>query len=263
MSERSVVVSDLHGHDEKFRKIVGYYGEDMHYVINGDMYDRTGGIINLMDMIRDLDADVNLGNHEYVLLGAVDDIDPERREAWQTTWLGFHKDGEGGYEDRTLDAYGLKRYTDNEDTAKRMRDRLNSHGHLAMLKEAAMYYEDDLVLAVHAGLRPEQTWVEQQRELDALAAAASARTYPTAPDQLFRGFLSGIMGTPRDLRKPLVTGHIHMDKPEPEQRRWPRDSRFPRRVLLASHLPAPANHPAFAYETWSGKVRGFTGDGVI
>lgn len=247
-----LVVSDLHGNDRKFGQIVNHYGEDMHYVVNGDFVDGAIGTKRLMSMFDNLDTTLIRGNHELVLMAALLDENPETRESWQDLWLGTPDFS--GYEHNTLESYGLERSEEPSETAIILRETMHKLGHLALLKQTQMYYETENLLVVHAGLNPVITWQDQRKYLDDIDANVSAGIFEEEPEQLRSFLLSKTVGTPKDLDKTLVTGHTHTNK-SAEERRWPRNTRFPSRVFLASHLRGGA--PAFAYESWSGRVKAF------
>jgi hypothetical protein len=255
MYEKSVIVTDVHGNDEKFRQVLNHYGEGMHYIINGDSIDRGLGTPRLLDIFMDLNVDMVMGNHELVMLGALTDDNLERRDAWQQAWLGRDVQGNGGTEYNMLSAYGVKKQPERADTAELLHEKLARLGHLALLKNAQWYYEDDSVISIHAGIDPIQSWQTQKRYLDSVAALAQANLFPVEPEQL-RSFRMARSATlPRDIAKPVITGHEHRRHLNAEERRWPRHTRYPKRVFLASHLPD--GDPLFAYETWTGQVRDF------
>ncbi len=69
------VVSDLHGQYEAFEeglKVIGFNDDDELYVI-GDAVDRGfGGIKILLEIKRQKNMDLIIGNHEFMMLNAVD-----------------------------------------------------------------------------------------------------------------------------------------------------------------------------------------------
>jgi hypothetical protein len=242
--DRSVVLSDIHGHADKLREAVSWYGENMHYVINGDMIDRGPDTKETLNILSDIDASLLLGNHEWALLGALDDKDPSRQAAWQEVW--------SGYESGTLAAYGHDR--SQPENLLRFRDILESVGHIALLRSAGLYYESADMMVVHAGLDSRQPWADQKAALEALDDARSASQFDSEPPQLFSHAYASDWKRPRDLGKTLVTGHHHKRGPA-RCRTYPAGDKMPERVQLASRLTA--GDPLFAYESWSGEIIGF------
>lgn len=251
MSE-TVVVSDLHGQAEKFQDVVRHYGDSAHYVINGDVFDRGPDTKGVMDIIKDLDHDFILGNHEWVLAGALSDVDSVRRKAWQQMLLSNTK--RQRYEMNVLSSYGLPEYSHHEDTAKALKEKLQQLGHWAILNAATMWFEDDNVFVVHAGLRGRLNMAHSHQRLDAFTALHQARNYLEEPDELASFELASGYEKPVDLSKILITGHVHFRK-SVNERIYYCGHKSPQRVYLASYLDM--GDPLFAYESNSGKIQTF------
>ncbi|MBA3758574.1 metallophosphoesterase [Candidatus Saccharibacteria bacterium] len=255
MSEQgSVVLTDLHGHADKLREAVAWYGDDTHFVINGDVLDRGPDSCETLNIIKDLDADLVLGNHEWAMLGAFNEQDSERRWAWLQLWLG--KGGKvSGYEGNTLKSYGERQRSNELETAHYFKERLQKLGHLALLQKSELYYEDDELLVVHAGLSTRLTWARQQSKLDEASALAKGRIYIDEPPQLISYEYAMDWERPSDVQQTLITGHHHGRSKQTATRRFPEYGGKPTRVQLASSLIA--GDPLFAYESWTGKITRF------
>lgn len=255
MSERgSVVLTDLHGHADKLREVVTWYGDDTHFVINGDVFDRGPDSCETLNIIQDLDADLVLGNHELAVLGALGEKDSERRWAWLHLWLA-QGGTTRGYEENTLESYGEKRRSNDIETAHYFKEKLIALGHLALLENAGMYYEDEELLVVHAGLSTQLTWARQQKKLDAAVLLAAHGTYEEEPDQLISYQYATDRNRPSDIGQTLVTGHHHGRSKDLDHRRFYGSGPKPVRVQLASSLVQ--GDPLYAYESWTGDITRF------
>jgi hypothetical protein len=253
MSEReTVVLTDLHGHADKLREVVGYYGEDKHFVINGDILDRGPDSKGVLDIIKDLNADLVLGNHEWAVLGALNDQDSESRWGWLQLWL-ISAGANRGYEDRTLESYDEQRRSNEFETAHYFKDKLQKMGHLTVLQEAGLYYENDELLVVHAGLSTQLTWARQKKKLNEIKTLASSGVFKEEPSQLISYKYAMDSNRPHDLGQTLVTGHFHGRSLDAADKVfYEPGSSIPSRVKLASHLVD--GDPLFAYESWTGQI---------
>jgi hypothetical protein len=256
MSERgTIVVSDIHGRADKLRQVVDWYGPDTHYVINGDAINRGRDSCETLNIICDLNADLVLGNHEYVTLAAINDRDSERRWVWLTMWLGSRPMDKANYEDNLLDSYGEPRRSNGIETAFYFKNKLKTLGHLALLENAKLYYQDDDLLVVHAGVSSQIPWARQQRKLDETAALARNGIFSEEPSQLVSYHFAKDRYRPADIGQTLITGHHHERSTNSADRVFPSADAKPARVLLASNLKE--GDPLFAYESDTGQIRPF------
>ncbi len=115
------VVSDLHGYAEVFEKgieKIGLTDKDMLYVI-GDAIDRGPDGIRILQMIkRHKNMDLLIGNHELLMLGAVD---PEGRKKCTgndtALWLYYN----GG--NKTYEKYGRLKLQSRQSLLEWLRER--------------------------------------------------------------------------------------------------------------------------------------------
>lgn len=257
MEKPAVVVSDLHGQFQKLLKVVMHYGNDYRYIFNGDMIDRGPEVRGTLELIRSMGelAIVLTGNHEWVLRAALTDADPERREAWRDeAW--YAPSIKRRLESRTLESYGVLTNRSNADMAKELRHKMYDAGHLELLEDAELYYEDDELLVVHAGVDLGRTWQSQRRDLDTAASLARDHIFMDEPAQLFDFRLGDAPNAPRDVwSKTLITGHTHHRWDEKGRIWWGSYIHRPSRVRLASHLAA--GDKLYVYETDSHEIRAF------
>lgn len=257
MEYPKVVISDLHGQVQKLIAVLMHYGNDYQYIFNGDVIDRGPDSKGTLEVIRSMgDAAILLtGNHEWTLRAALTDADSLRREMWRDeVWL--NPSLKRRLESRFLESYGIVTDKINEDITREIRYRMWQLGHLALLEEAQMYYEDDEIVVVHAGLDGDQTWVSQRRQLDTYESLANSHIFTDEPPQLFDFRLCDSFRLPRDFgARTLITGHTHLRLGADDRITSRKHTTTPLRVRLASHLQA--GDPLYIYETDSQEVREF------
>jgi len=248
------VASDLHGQAEKFESVVEQLGVDSHWVINGDILDRGDKTKELLDSFLQIEnLELLTGNHEWSYLGGLTSLDPSFRSAWQEKLFSPVK--RNRIEMNVLHSYEVSRHYDPEGTAKALKEKMQELGHLGLLQSSQVYYEDDDIFVIHAGLKSEMPMRQIYHQLDALQAKHNAHTYDNEPDELFSFRLARDYSTPRDLGKLLITGHTHLDEPSEKRLYTPKGSTQPTRVFLASYLDKGA--PLFVYDCQEKIVRVF------
>lgn len=257
MEKPAVIISDLHGHVQKLVSVLMHYGNDYRYIFNGDVIDRGPDSKGVLEIILSMgEAAVLLtGNHEWVLRAALTDSDAERREMWRdVVWLNAST--RRRHENRMLEAYGVVTDRSNEDLAKELRYKMQQAGHLALIQEAGMYYEDSELLVVHAGPDDSKSWQAQRRDLDAFSDLAQARIFNDEPRQLFDFRLANTAQPPKDIyRKTLITGHTHLRIEEQGRVWWGSTVHRPSRVRLGSQIKG--GDSLYVYESDSHEVRAF------
>lgn len=147
-SQKFVAIGDIHGCraslDALFNKLVGY--KDRTFIFIGDYIDRgpdSKGVVDLLlELQKSLDIIFLRGNHEQMLLDA---IDHDKRMLWLSN---------GGKE--TLKSYGASALEMNFPEA-----------HMRFYRDTRMFYNANDYFFVHAGLRPDKTITEStQNEQD-------------------------------------------------------------------------------------------------
>jgi hypothetical protein len=242
--EKYVVVPDLHGHDELLRAAHGHYGDDVGYVVVGDVFDGTDRIKQTMDILKDIDSLLLLGNHEWVTMAAVFERDATLRRVWQDDIWRPHG---GGYQRGTLESYGVSLKGEARSRASRLGNMLFKAGHMEMLIDAPLFFEDEDIVAVHAGVT-NRHWSQQRQTLLAQARKKAMGCYDTEPEQLFSHELARSNAERTCLSgKTLVTGHSSLAMGA--EQRVTADGR---RVRLGSRVHAGA--PLYVWENWTRQI---------
>ncbi len=247
--QKTVVVTDVHGYSDKLRQAVDYYGNDTRYIMGGDFINKGPDSKGVMDILSELDDAVLLaGNHEWVLFASLDESDPQRCRLWsEEMWLRSPRNIR--MEKRFLESYGISEYQKVSDTQEATRERLRELGHYAMFESMQLYYEDEGMVVVHAGLKPGKSWASQRAKLDEAAQLKEAHLFLREIPQLSNPNLSRKVARPRDLGKTLITGHT---RPHGGGRRLWTDGSKVARVMLDSNLSAAKN--LLVYENWNGAI---------
>lgn len=257
MEKPYVVISDLHASIQKLVEVLKHYGNDYDYIFNGDLIDRGRDSKSTLEIVRSMgDAAIVLtGNHEWVLRAALTDADPQRRAEWRDyMWLG--PSAKRCMESRMLESYGVVTDKSNEHIAKTLRQRMYDAGHLELIENSLMYFENEELLVIHAGTDNGRTWQNQRADLDTARSLAQNHIFQDEPGQIFDFKYSDVTMPPRDIwNKTLITGHTHLRKGAEDRIWWGNRANHPTRVRLASHLVA--GDPLFVYETDSQEIRAF------
>jgi serine/threonine protein phosphatase 1 len=183
---RIYVIGDVHGHREELEQVHSHLRADLAarpvasplLVHLGDLIDRgpdSAGVIGLLSggmPLRGVPTVNLMGNHEWMMLRALETGDPEHVEHWLDN---------GGA--ATLASWGLK-------STGRQRDWLAAipSRDLVMMRDLLPYYAEAGYAFVHAGVRPGVP-LRQQRDTDLLWIRDSFLRHdgvmlPEAPEQV-------------------------------------------------------------------------------
>jgi Calcineurin-like phosphoesterase len=248
--EKFVVVADPHATVPVFEAVCNTYGDDVQYIVNGDIVDGPD-TRRLIDRIISVGGKVVRGNHEQYLLGAMLESEDEpggaeRRRDIVDLWRNIH---EG-----TLESYSI--YSGpTPGSAIRLRDKMDELGHLALLRDSELYFEGNDFVVVHADITT-KSWEAQKAQLDAEKARnlngqywGFSKNY-LMPQQL--GEQQTSINTANmaraGLTKRLISGHFHLNTRDLTRRSF----------NDGQHLLIAGGHNqgfAVVYESWTGQMR--------
>jgi hypothetical protein len=239
-SMNHLVIPDSHGEYDKVSRIVDAYENTVdRFVFLGDVIDGRD-VKPLIGLIQGLGerAITIVGNHEWVLLNALQD-DPEELVAhWRhRLWSRYERD--------TLASYGIARTRKWEINAKALSEVIRPNGHYDWLAGLPTFYETDSFVAIHAGPRHDLSWDIQKKELDD-ANTEEQRMY-TEPLQIFDHGLSKVQDLPSDVDSKLfISGHSHLPASAENRRAMGR-------VCLGSRTRA--GDPFFTWESQKDEIK--------
>lgn len=214
-AEKTIIIPDTHGHLAEVENLIGKldnqgYLKDRRLVFLGDYFDRGPAVKQLVDLAIELAAEGHVmlaGNHEYVVHRALDGLEKDSPDAdwWANRWLQ-------NYQNQTLNSYGID-YSGGQTPgywAEKLRQNMPP-SHFDFLASLPWAYENDQLVAVHAGLDPGQPLRVQT---DSLLAKQTKN--PRGPEQLFSHELAK---TAAALGKLVVSGHCSRQEPYISPRR--------------------------------------------
>jgi hypothetical protein len=257
--EPLLIIPDLHAHPEIARAIHSRYGDEVSYWFNGDFIDGpdTKGMIQ---QIIDMNGHVILGNHEQYLLAAMLENEEaeggaERRYENTFMWYGVH--------DRVLESYGIYDGP-TPGSAVKLRRKMETAGHLAILASAPLFYENDTIVAIHGDITSED-WVKQRADLEAEKLRnlqGQYWGYSTEPGhERLMPFQMGERHTQpieahyalSGLTKRVLSGHFHVHETDPVSHIINNG----RHILLAGGFDQGYT---FVYESWHDQLQLITVD---
>ncbi len=252
-SDKLVAISDLHGYDEPLEEAVGFYGDKPdRYLLNGDVIGAGPNTARTLDIAKSIDADITLGNWELYLLAGMLNEDPEIRQRIQTTARVFSE--RKGVLDAIASSYGVKtRNVKHSEKVERLHEAMLEKGHLQMLAKAAMYFEGEDFIVVHAGLT-DSGWLLQKQELFYARKDLVENTGEEEfeePPQITSLALAHQTEAFQATHKTVVTGHAHTPQGD-------RITAGGARVRIGSQLEL--REPLQVWQSWNGQLREFSQD---
>lgn len=245
MNEKVLVIPDLHGHSQHLAKVEKMYGDRPdRYVLLGDMLSSGLDPAGVLELAKKLGATTLAGNHEITLLQAMKDSDIANRIKVRRS----ERDFSVGSLRKFIDSYDLHGPRRTSEILKRLESEMEKRDHWRYLAGAAMYYENNDMICIHAGLQPHIAWPNQRQSLDKIPNEIADGRF-SRPIQIFdtpEKTLSNYPTAFRSTKKIVVTGHAHSPRGE-------RLSEDKKRVRLASRLRE--GEPLFVYESWSQRIR--------
>jgi len=180
--------------------------KDRKLVFLGDYMNRGEDTKKLLDECVELKKNGHVfirGNHEDVLIRAylAHAIGDEFfRDILIYQWLRM--------ESNTLLSYGISKHRKNNfKIFEEFVNALEASGHLKFLINLPAYYQDDKLLMIHAGIKPNLSWEVQKIEIDSLL-----NSYEYEIEQLY-SFELAKLETHNEVCKRVVSGHSPRDEP--------------------------------------------------
>lgn len=237
--KKFVVIPDLHGRSDLFRAVTEEYS-DVQFVTLGDSIGRGPDSAGVLRNAKKTKTRLGMGNWDMYLLAGMVHHDPRTRWLAQDTKV---------FETEELQkmaiSYGIDPKLTKQELIQKLTFEMQKRGHPNMLARAAMYFETDDFIAIHAGLT-DQEWPEQKQEI-AIARGTFDELPQIADDANFT--LSSRQEAFKATDKIVITGHNHQISGD-------RVTANGKRVRLASRVND--GQPLFVWESWGeNEVREF------
>lgn len=254
--EKQLVYPDLHGRSDLLRVGLGEYNDYLPIFL-GDYIDGQPGEREVISMVRDnYDSDRGnalLGNHEIHLITVVNAAltvesgngDVESAETAIDIWSRARTIGTSVFRSYGVD---MNIYRQPQARLLRLYELMQNHGHFDFLCELPMIYEDDNLVAVHAGLTDEALQ-KQKADLTLAKKQLLKGEIGVEPAQLFSHDLGRIRNAFRATDKVVVTGHTSFREDETT-----RSSVDGLHIRLGSPVKTEADKTMYAYITQEAKV---------
>ncbi len=250
--EQLAIRSDNHGRFWVPYAVDKYYGGNVRQLVNGDEFD-GGDTCKSMQALCDVDAQLQLGNHEWDFLGSVLEIDEDQRHLYATSiWPRTHLG--------VLESYGgVYPCTPTPGTALKLWDKMPD-SHKQLLLKATIFTETEGYLVVHGGVTDEQWVAQRDYLLQRNQSRQEDNRYVTdefyVPPQLRENEMLGDDNVVLSgLGKLLVNGHFHRKFTTFEDR-WTAGGR---RLHLATYS---SDDFALVWENWTGDLVRIASDGT-
>lgn len=141
-------------------------------------------------------------------------------------------------------SYGINPRSPSKSLIESITKAMQERGHLDLLARAAMYFETDDFIAIHAGLTSE-SWSKQKEDLIKAQKTFEAPVQ-IVDDPIFT--LSRRQEAFEVTEKVVITGHSHIVP-------GPRVTALGKRVRLASQLNI--GEPLHVWQSWDGQIKSF------
>jgi predicted phosphodiesterase len=247
MEERIVMLSDIHGHGEYTDALQDIYKKEKvdKYVIAGDLIYGGSAPAKVMEFIKNHNTETLLGNHEAYFLSGINGRDKESRDLILNTYDDFSVRSLR----KILNSYRIDeyKYSKKADILMAVKDKMQQAGHLQIIENANLYYEDDQSIAVHAGLTQDD-WDNQKTQLDK-DLDSIRQGYVSEPPQVFDDSFNSLSSSESlsgVTDKDVITGHNHRISPE---KRITDDGK---RIHIATRLNN--GEPLLAWQSWNRKL---------
>ncbi len=162
MDSRYYIIGDIHGHLSKLKKIISAVSEEIKksdtFIFLGDYIDRGPSSFEVIEYLIELSLKYKTvfltGNHEDMFIKYLTD---------GANYSNYIKNG-GGF---TITSY-----------IKNMNELVLPENHKLFFSNLKLYYEGDDFIAVHAGLNPEISNLEEQDRYDLIWIREDFYKYP-------------------------------------------------------------------------------------
>lgn len=206
---RYTFVPDSHGQYERVARMIDFHldsGITDHIAFLGDTLNgpSSAKLISLIRSMGDL-ATTIVGNHEWVARNALSESTDSMVKIWRDEiWPGYEED--------TLQSYGIHPTGKWERDARALREAMAERGDLAWLNGLKPYIATKRHIGVHAGPELDHPWANQAAALD-LLIGYDARLHDE-PAPIFSGELGKVKPVPKEVdERTFVTGHLHLTLP--------------------------------------------------
>ena len=249
MSERTLVISDIHGHYDYLRAVDKKYGDSVdQYIFNGDLIAGGPQPAEVMHYVRQLgdQALVLYGNNELKYMMAIDGNNGSEKIALrrQCTRL-FSRAALAGF----CASYHVQSSSQRV-SLQHIEVAMKERGDWDVLEQAKMYYEAPDYITIHAGLTNE-SWSLQQKHLAKAQADITQKNY-VFPIQIMDDAKKSLSTSQRPFsatQKTVITGHAHNIQGDPV-------TAHGKRVRLATRLQDGA--PLRVWESWNQRIQEIT-----
>lgn len=243
MIEKYAVIPDLHGRSDMLDRVTNEYDEQgVQYVTLGDSIGSGPDTAGVLDRLQEKRIKLIWGNWEFYRMAGLLHHDLVVRDLIQNAVKSFNFSHSELQKDAR--SYGINPHSPSETLIENITKAMQERGHLDLLARAAMYFETDEFITIHAGLTDE-SWSKQKEDL-----LKAQKTFE-APRQLFddpRFTLSRRQEAFEATDKVVITGHSHIVP-------GPRVTALGKRVRLASQLAM--GDPLHVWQSWDGRIKSF------
>lgn len=246
MKERVVAISDIHGHGEYTDALRDLYKDKIDkYVIAGDLIYGGSSPAKVMEFIKNHNTEALLGNHDIYFLAGIKSSDNESCDLIRSTYDDFSI----GSLRKILASYQIDqyKYSSKADILMAIQDKMQQAGHIQIIENANLYYEDDQSIIVHAGLTQDE-WDNQKDQLDE-DLGSMRQGHICEPIQIFDDSsksLSSSQSLSNVTDKNVITGHNHRINYEE------RITDNGKRIHIATRLSK--GEPLMAWQSWNDEL---------
>lgn len=241
MNEKYVAITDLHARSDLLDRVTSYYDDQgVQYVALGDSIGSGPDTAGVLDTLQEKKAKITWGNWELYTMAGLVYYDPKMREQIQDAAEPFDYDEL----QRFARSYDINPNAPSKSLIESLTKAMQERGHLNLLARAAMYFETNDFIAIHAGLTNE-SWSKQKEDL-VRAKGTFDEPRQIVDDASYT--LSRQQEAFEATDKVVITGHSHIALGS-------RITAGGKRVRLGSRLAL--NEPLYVWQSWNSEIRSF------